>query len=338
MPYAQGHYANIVTFTRWVLVVTLGLLVVALIGTIALTVDEIISREATVSSLTLKAIAALVVIMLAGWAVVACGMVRVMVANESAVSLAASRLERLETLATDQAETSRKLCDLASMSEKAKSLLYREKEIETFRETINHELMRQDFAAAEAMIEEIDKNIGYAEEAQRLRDLVAKSREATIEERLEAAIKRIEKLIASYDWARALRETKRLTTLFSDDQRVARLPQTIHAARNKRKRDLLQGYGDAARKNDVERSIELLKELDTYLTPQEGAALADSARGVFKARLSNLGVQFAIHAADEQWEKAVAAGEQIIREFPNSRMANEVREKMAALRARASGE
>jgi len=336
MPDIEGRFALVGVIARWALILTLVLLATGLVVTIALAVDEIIAEQATVQSLTIKSLIVLATVALAGWAAVIAGAARALVANEQAVSLAAGRLERLETLAADQAESARKLCDLASMSEKAKSLLYREKEIETFRETINHELMRQDFAAAEALIDQIDKNIGYGEEAHRLRAMVAKSREATIEERLEAAINRIEKLVGSFDWARALRETKRLTTLFPEDARVGKLAQAIHAARNRRKRDLLQAYGDAARKNDVERSIELLKELDGYLTPPEGAALAESARGVFKARLSNLGVQFAIHVADERWSEAVAAGEQIMREFPNSRMANEVREKMDALRARAA--
>ncbi len=338
MPDIEGRFALVGAIARWALILTLVLLTAGLVVTIALAVDEIIAEQATVQSLTIKSLMVLAAVALAGWAAVIAGSVRALVANEHAVSLAAGRLERLETLAADQAESARKLCDLASMSEKAKSLLYREKEIETFRETINHELMRQDFAAAEALIDQIDKDIGYGEEAQRLRGMVARSREATIEERLEAAVKRIEKLIGSFDWARALRETKRLTTLFPEDARVGKLAQAIHAARNRRKRDLLQAYGDAARKNDVERSIELLKELDGYLAPPEGAALAESARGVFKARLSNLGVQFAIHVADERWSEAVAAGEQIMREFPNSRMANEVREKMDALRARATNE
>jgi len=336
MPDIEGRFALVGVIARWALILTLVLLATGLVVTIALAVDEIIAEQATVQSLTIKALIVLAAVALAGWAAVIAESARALVANEQAVSLTAGRLERLETLAADQTESARKLCDLASMSEKAKSLLYREKEIETFRETINHELMRQDFAAAEALINQIDKDIGYAEEAQRLRAMVARSREATIEERLEAAIKRIEKLIGSFDWARALREAKRLTTLFPEDARVGKLAQAIHVARNRRKRDLLQAYGDAARKNDVERSIELLKELDGYLTPPEGAALAESARGVFKARLSNLGVQFAIHVADERWSEAVAAGEQIMREFPNSRMANEVREKMDALRARAA--
>ena len=106
-------------------------------------------------------------------------------------------------------------------------------------------------------------------------------------------------------------------------------------ARTGHKRSLLQAYGEAVRKNDVDKSIELLRELDRYLTPQEAAALEESVRGVFKAKLHNLGVQFAISVTDQQWADAVATGEEIIREFPNTRMAQEVREKMGLLRSRA---
>ena len=94
---------------------------------------------------------------------------------------------------------------------------------------------------------------------------------------------------------------------------------------------------EAVRVNDVERSIELLKELDKYLTPQEGAALAESARDVFKKKLHNLGVQFAIAVADQNWSFAVATGEEIVKEYPNSRMAREVHEKLELLRDYSSG-
>ena len=84
---------------------------------------------------------------------------------------------------------------------------------------------------------------------------------------------------------------------------------------------MLQSYGEAVRKKDVDRSIELLHELDIYLTPQEAAALQESARGVFRAKLHQMGVQFAICVTDERWSEAIRAGEDIVREFPNPRMA-----------------
>jgi hypothetical protein len=98
----------------------------------------------------------------------------------------------------------------------------------------------------------------------------------------------------------------------------------------------LKQYDEAVKRNDVDYSIQLLKELDMYLPPQEAAALEESARGVFRAKLHNLGVQFAINVTDKQWAKAVATGEEIMMEFPNTRMAQEVREKMDLLRSRST--
>jgi outer membrane protein assembly factor BamD (BamD/ComL family) len=63
--------------------------------------------------------------------------------------------------------------------------------------------------------------------------------------------------------------------------------------------------------------------------------MEESARGVFRAKLHNLGVQFAICVTDQRWAEAIEVGEQIISEYPNTRMASEVRSKMDQLRARA---
>ena len=52
----------------------------------------------------------------------------------------------------------------------------------------------------------------------------------------------------------------------------------------------------------------------------------------------NLGVQFKLAIHDKEWTEAVRVGEGIIKEFPNSRMADEVRELLDLLRERAAGE
>jgi hypothetical protein len=145
----------------------------------------------------------------------------------------------------------------------------------------------------------------------------------------------VQAIIDRRDWARALREAQRAIRIFPNDPKVALLVDRVHNARSQHKSELLKRYGEAVKKNDVDGGIELLKELDQYLTPQEGAALQESARGVFRAKLHNLGVQFAISVTEQRWVDAVATGEQIIQEYPNSRMAHEVREKLDALRLRA---
>ena len=265
------------------------------------------------------------------------GIIQVLLAAESNVyhsSVMISRLERIESLLSDSTGVHDNLQELATLSDKAKSLLYRDKEILAIREAVQHDLMRQQYNAAEAMIDSIENDLGYTEEAARLRVEVQQSREATIDEKIDAAVNRIMSLLDEQQWTRAVRETNRILKLFPENEKIAALPQRIVDAKLAYKKRLLQEYGEAVRKNDIDRGMELLRELDRYLTPEEGAALQESARGVFKARLRQLGVQFAISVNDQQWDEALSAGQEIIREFPNSRMAQEVRGKLAAMKSK----
>jgi hypothetical protein len=248
----------------------------------------------------------------------------------------ANRMAPVETLLEDQAASLKKLMELAGLSDQAKSLIYREREIEAIRETIQDDLIKQDYASAEVLIQNVEKRLGYADEAARLRQEVEASKKTTMDEKIDAAITRLEDIISHHDWARAARAAGRLAKAFPTSPRAAAMSQRVEAAKVEHKRSLLQAYGEAVRKNDVDQSIALLKELDRYLTPQEAAALAESARGVFRAKLHNLGVQFAISVTDQQWAAAVATGQEIVAEFPNTRMAHEVREKMEQLRSRAA--
>ena len=77
--------------------------------------------------------------------------------------------------------------------------------------------------------------------------------------------------------------------------------------------------------------LEILKELDLYLTPNEGLALQEAAREVFRTKLHNLGVQFALAVAGKDWAKAIGTGRGIMDEFPNSKMAEEIRDRWDAL-------
>jgi hypothetical protein len=80
----------------------------------------------------------------------------------------------------------------------------------------------------------------------------------------------------------------------------------------------------------------MLRELDNYLTPEEAEPLRELARGVIGKARENLGVRFKLSVQDRRWREAAEVGEQIIRDFPNTRMAAEVREVIDGVRARAS--
>jgi len=65
-------------------------------------------------------------------------------------------------------------------------------------------------------------------------------------------------------------------------------------------------------------------------------ALKEAARNVFKDKLHNLGVQFSLAVSGEQWGKAIQIGREIIRDFPNSRMSAEIRERMDVLKQKSN--
>jgi len=49
-------------------------------------------------------------------------------------------------------------------------------------------------------------------------------------------------------------------------------------------------------------------------------------------KLHNLGEQFSLLVTEKQWNSALGIGQQIVEDFPNSKMAEEIRTKMDVLR------
>ncbi len=331
----KGQFAWIPKLARVFVICSLVLLSLAVVACIAATVNTAIVAAGTGEWLktvpyALVTIAALLCL---GAAPLVYGLIHTILANESGINRAAGRLGRIETLMEDQLETLRDLNVLACMSDQAKSLVYRDKEIETLREAVHDDMLKQDYVAAEAKIQVMEERLGYAESAARLREELIAERQATLDQKIDWAVGRIEKIMELHDWDRAIRAAEKLRVAFPANHKVVTLPQRVETEQIKHKRQLLQDYGEAIRKNDIDAGIMLLKELDRHLSPQEAAALKESARGVFRAKLHNLGVQFALRVTEQRWDEAATIGEQIIRSFPNSRMGHEVSEKMPQLRA-----
>jgi hypothetical protein len=235
-----------------------------------------------------------------------------------------------------QGEYAHTMAENITLSEWAKKIVYREKDYEFLRDTIHAAIVRQDWESAEHLISELDREFGRREEAHRLRDELAAARRATVEERVAAALKRFEALCDAHKWEQARGEVARLQVLFDGDARIAGLPQELELRRQEHKRRLLKEYDQAIRMHDVDRAHRLLFTLDRYLAPQEAAALKESARGVFKAKLLQVGVQFELAVTEKDFRKALQVGEQLIREFPNSRYAQQISEMMPVLRRRAT--
>ncbi len=237
-----------------------------------------------------------------------------------------------------QSQYTHTLAENSTLSDWAKKLVFREKDFEFLRDTIHGAIVREDWESAEHLIRELDSELGFRDEAQRLREEVARARQATTAERITAALARFERLCDGQKWEQASREIQRMQSLFPSDERIRALPDELEQRRQQYKRNLLREYDHSILTQDVDRAHALLVQLDHYLAPNEAAALKDSARGVFKAKLQRMGVQFSLAVSEREFRRAIEVGDTLIREFPNSRFAHEIADMMPILRQRAERE
>ncbi len=218
------------------------------------------------------------------------------------------------------------------LSETAKAIAFRDADRQSLREAVLDKLQQQDFDTAYEIIDEIAHRAGYKELAEQLRADADKYRDATDAERMNQSISHIKMLFEDSQWAKASTQIEKSIRAYPDSEKAKAMRQELLDKKEERKKILLNAWDDAVKRQATDRSLEILKELDLYLTPNEALALQEAARDVFKNKLHNLGVQFSLAVSGKQWEKAIEIGRQIIRDFPNSKMSEEIREKMNILK------
>ena len=93
-----------------------------------------------------------------------------------------------------QVDYTRVMSENSSLSDWAKRIVYREKDYEYLRDTIQSAIIRQDWKGAARFIKDLDEQFDMHEEAARLRQEVEQARRATTEEKIAAALQRFETL------------------------------------------------------------------------------------------------------------------------------------------------
>jgi hypothetical protein len=218
------------------------------------------------------------------------------------------------------------------LSDTARFVLYREADRQSLRQAVLEVLKADGADAAVQLTEQIGARAGYAQFAEQLKRELASHDDVASREQLNQAIEAIEELLEKRDWPRASVQIEKLIGTHPKSDQARGLRQKLADKMESRKKVLMTSWDDAVQRGATDRSLEILKELDQYLTPSEGLALQESAKDVFKTKLHNLGVQFSLAVSSRNWAQAVEVGERITRDFPNSKMADEIRQKMDLLR------
>ncbi len=218
------------------------------------------------------------------------------------------------------------------VSETVKAIAFREEDKQSLREVVFEKLKQRDFNGAYEITDEIANHSGYRALATELRRQVDAYRDATEEQRIDQAIVHIETLFNTNQWPKASLQIETLIKEHPHSEKARAMRQVLVDRKEQHKKELMKQWDQAVQRQETDHSLEILKELDMYLTPSEGLALQEAAKDVFKSKLHNLGVQFSVAVSDKQWATALDIGQQIIHDFPNSRMGAEIREKIDVLR------
>lgn len=239
------------------------------------------------------------------------------------------RLEQIATLLT-------MISEQQLLSDRAKAVAFREKDRAALRRAIREEMAAKDWDAALVLANEMATQFGYTAEAAVLKVEINNNRTDVVRKQVTDAMSQIDQHTRAERWSQALRQAEQLLEVYPNDEQVKHLAHEIENRRQGHKRQLNESFREAVARNDVDGSIEILKRLDSYLTPVEAEAMQETVRKLFKERLNNLKNQFSQAVHEEHWGEAIRIGETISTDFPNSRIALEVRDMMDTLRQRAN--
>jgi outer membrane protein assembly factor BamD (BamD/ComL family) len=254
---------------------------------------------------------------------------------ESTVARQLTEIRDLHETVARQIEHLATIAENTRISDAAKSLAHRQQEVEALRTAILDEIRSERWDSALYLIDEMERRFGFKQETDRIREELDDARNAAIQDKLDEAITLLERHFQVHAWDMAQEEIDRLVHALPNEVRVIGLQERMRALKEQHKRDLKVAWADAVRRSDTDHAIDVLKELDQYLSAAEAQELQASARDVFKEKLLQLGVQFRFAVKDKRWQDALSIGLELIREFPNARMASEVREALDTLRDRA---
>ncbi|MCS7033671.1 MAG: hypothetical protein NZ561_06705 [Phycisphaerae bacterium] len=222
------------------------------------------------------------------------------------------------------------------LSDRGKSIAYRNKDREALKYAIQEEISHGDYEAAWRLADEMENSFGNRKEAEMFRQLIEEKRSDNLRRQISEGVAQVDKLIRAERWSAAHREAQMLLRRFPDHEQVRKLPDEIEARRTQFKKQLIDSFNDAVARKDVDGAIELLKRLDLYVTAEEASALQENAQMIIRTKLERLRTQFAEAVHQANWAEAVRIGDQMIRDFPNTQMARQVRENIEELRQRAA--
>ncbi len=232
-------------------------------------------------------------------------------------------------------QTMERTAQHSALSDDARRVLNRSKERELLCRAIEEDIRSRDWSAAQVLVNELAERFGYLRDAEQFRMRIEMARAEGLDNEVNEAIQKLDHLIVQRRWDEALSAADSIAAGFPVSPRVHALRGRVASAKRQYKEELERRFLLAAQAERFDEAMEILKDLDHYLTEKEAEPFREVARGVIGKARENLGASFKLACQDRQWELAISIGDQISQQFPNTRMAQEVQDIMPSLRQRA---
>lgn len=227
------------------------------------------------------------------------------------------------------------ILEAMQMSENAKRILFRDRELELIRKTVQGDIESGDFHAALVLCDQMANVFGAVEEAEDMRTKVQEIIHQHHEERIREEMQQLSKLLDAHQWVDAYQYAAKMRRLYPESPLLHDLEQRIASVRTEYGHQLETRFLEAAKNEDVETAMALLRELDGYLTPEEARRFRDTADSVIVTYRESLSARFKMAISDHRWRDANEFGEELIRQFPNTKMALEVTDMLETIQVRA---
>jgi hypothetical protein len=245
-----------------------------------------------------------------------------------------SQLKATKASGSNDSEKLDAILEAVQMSENAKRVLFRDRELSILRNTVQSDLAQGEFHSALVLCDQMASVFGAVEEAETLRSKVQTIIHEHHDARIREEIGNLQNLLGQHRWVDAYQFAAKLRRLFPESPRLHAIEQHIADVRSQYRLELEAKFLQSAELENVEEAMKLLRELDGYLTPDEARRFRDTATDVIVKYRDSLGARFKMAVSDHRWQEAIEFGEVIIKQFPNTKMAEEVNTMLETIRIR----
>ena len=243
----------------------------------------------------------------------------------------------IDLMQRQQAEMSgavRNLAEQAALSDDARRVLNRRLERDLLRRAIEEDIEVEDWDAAAVLCAELADQFGYRADAEELSRQIDRARFRTVERDVANAIAEMDAMLAQHNWAEATVAAIRIGRMYPESPSVEGLRHRVERVRDDYRAELERRFMNAVDEDRPEDALDLLEELDPYLSEADAAPLMDTARSVIGKAKEILGTRFKAAVHDHNWDEATSIGDRIMARFPNSRMSKEVHDILSAVQQR----